>query len=488
METTSTTSASSIATRLGVGSGTDMIALAEDLARAQFEPRQQRLENRSEVLERQISLASTLRNMLSSFASALGDRVRNGDLSAQPNITNSAIAKVSAPIGTSGKGTYSLEVTQLARAQTLAGPAYSAATDTVGAGQLTIRFGATDNAAFTEDTSKDAVTIDIAAGATLADVAKAINAKGSGVTAYVSQTTGGAQLVLKGPEGANNGFVIEASEDAANPGLANLAWAPGDEPARLLATSGDAAYKLDGLERTSPSNTIENAAPGLSLDLTGTNPGNPTTIGFGDPKAAVISAMTDIVGALNEIAAELNSATDPLTGDLARDEQAQRDGDGRPISPVEFIPAAEDMDQIGALGAWALHEATSVAAAEMSRATATTNVRGPLTWPLRSVASQVTVVGPLVCCVTVQEFAAPPVSAQPSAPEQLTLSIPGSSSSLNHSRMASSLTICWGVSTSATGNRSPSLGASVVHWGGSSTSGGSVVKSMNTSWPSGQRS
>ena len=40
-----------------------------------------------------------------------------------------------------------------------------------------------------------------------------------------------------------------------------------------------------------------------------------------------------------------------------------RDGDGRPISPVEFIPAAEDMDQIGALGAWALHEATSVAAA-----------------------------------------------------------------------------------------------------------------------------
>ncbi|MEL7707964.1 flagellar filament capping protein FliD [Citromicrobium bathyomarinum] len=319
METTRPASASSIATRLGVGSGTDMVALAEDLARAQFEPRQQRLESRSEVLERQISLASTLRNMLSGFASALGDRVRTGDLSAQPSIANSAIARVSAPVGTAGKGTYSLEVTQLAKSQTLAGPAFSAATDTVGAGQLTIRFGATDNAAFTADASKDAVTIDIAAGATLADVAKAINAKGSGVTAYVSQTTSGAQLVLKGPEGANNGFVIEANEDAANPGLANLAWAPGDDPARLLATSGDAAYKLDGLERTSPGNKIENAAPGLSLDLTGTNPGNPTTIGFGDPKAAVISAMTDIVGALNEIAGELNSATDPLTGDLARD-------------------------------------------------------------------------------------------------------------------------------------------------------------------------
>ena len=316
---TSSTRASSIASTLGAGSGVDMVALAEDLAKAQFESRQQRLESKSEVLDRQISLASTLRSLLSSFASALGDRVRTGDLSAQPTIANSAIAKVSAPIGTSGKGTYSLEVTQLAKGQTLAGPAYTAPTDTVGAGQLTIRFGATSNAAFTEDASKGTVTIDVAAGATLADVAKAINAKNSGVTAYISQTTAGAQLVMKGPEGLNSGFVVEATEDAANPGLANLAWAPGDDASRLLATSQDAQYKLDGLTRSSASNTIANAAPGLALELTGTNAGSATVIGFGNPKAAVTTAMTDIVGALNEIAAELNAATDPMSGDLSRD-------------------------------------------------------------------------------------------------------------------------------------------------------------------------
>ncbi|GAB5348457.1 flagellar filament capping protein FliD [Alteriqipengyuania sp. 357] len=317
METTSSTS--SIASRLGVGSGVDMVALAEDLARAQFEPRQQRLESKSEVLERQISTASALRSLLSSFASALGDRVRTGDLSAQPAIAAAGIAKVSAPIGTAGKGTHTLEVSQLAASQTLAGPAYGAATDPVGSGQLTIRFGATSTGAFTADASKDAVTIDIAAGATLADVAKAINAKNAGVTAYVSQTTAGAQLVMKGAEGLNDGFVIEASEDASDPGLANLAWAPGDDPGRLIATSQDAQYKLDGLSRTSASNKIANAAPGLSLELTGTNSGAPTTIAFGNPKAAVTSALTDIVAALNEIAGELNAATDPLTGDLARD-------------------------------------------------------------------------------------------------------------------------------------------------------------------------
>ena len=180
-----------------------------------------------------------MRNLLSTFASSLGERVREGDLSAQPTIANASVAKVSAPLGTSGKGTYSLEVTQLAKAQTLAGPAYTASTDTVGAGTLTIRFGQTDNSTFTADAAKSPIDITIAPGATLAEVATAINAKNAGVTAYVSQTTSGAQLVLKGPEGLQNGFVVEATEDGANPGLANLAWSPGDDPARRSRDPAD---------------------------------------------------------------------------------------------------------------------------------------------------------------------------------------------------------------------------------------------------------
>ncbi|SFI19725.1 putative bifunctional diguanylate cyclase/phosphodiesterase [Albimonas pacifica] len=51
-----------------------------------------------------------------------------------------------------------------------------------------------------------------------------------------------------------------------------------------------------------------------------------------------------------------------------------RDAQGRPIPPAEFIPAAEDMDQIGALGAWALHEATSVAAGWPGRMAVSVNL------------------------------------------------------------------------------------------------------------------
>lgn len=316
------TSASSIATSLGIGSGVDMTGIANQLAEAQFAPRNQRLTERSEKLQQQISLAGSIRSALSQFASALGDRVRTGDLSPQPSITNSAVAGVSSPPGNVGKGSFSLEVTRLGASQALASSTFASSTSLVGSGTLTIRFGATSQTEFTPGSRPD-VSIAILSGAKLIDIAGAINAKRAGVTAYVAQTPSGAQLVVKGPEGRDNGFVIEAVEDAGDPGLAALAWTSGDAPARLLGQAQDAEFKLDGLVRNSPTNAIANAAPGLSLTLTAVNPGAPATITFSKPTSAIGTVMQDMVGALNEISSQLRDATDPLTGELARDPGAR---------------------------------------------------------------------------------------------------------------------------------------------------------------------
>ena len=316
-------SPSSIATTLGIGSGIDMAGLAVQLAEAQFAGRNERLTARSETLERQISLAGSIRSSFSLFASALGDRLRTGDLAPVPTISNASVASVSTPLGALGKGTYSLEVNSLASNQTLTGPVYASASDTVGAGTLTIRFGATSNAAFTENTERPPLALDIVPGSTLADVANAINSGNAGLTAYVAQTAAGAQLVMKGAEGLENGFVIEATEDGANPGLSALAWQPGGDPARLVKASADAEYLLAGLLRRTSSNTIPNAAPGLSLSLTGTNAGAPATIGFANSNGAISGVMQDITGALNEIISELRTATNPLGGDLSRDPGAR---------------------------------------------------------------------------------------------------------------------------------------------------------------------
>ncbi|MFA7585704.1 MAG: flagellar hook protein, partial [Novosphingobium sp.] len=78
MTTTSATSSatSQLITSLGAGSGIDMAALAGNLATAQFAARTDRLTTRAETLDRQISTASNLKNMLLNLASSLGNRVR----------------------------------------------------------------------------------------------------------------------------------------------------------------------------------------------------------------------------------------------------------------------------------------------------------------------------------------------------------------------------------------------------------------------------
>lgn len=314
--------ASSIISTLGAGSGIDMAALTTQLVNAQFEAKIARLDTRDQQLDAQISAASSIKNKIQMLANALGERVRTGDLTPLPTIANGAVATVSRlSAAAPTKGSYTLEVLALAQSQSLASAAIADPAAPVGAGTLTLRFGTVDGSSFTADAARDAVDIEIPAGATLQQVADAINGSGSGVTAYVANTTSGTKLMMKGADGAANGFIVEASGD---PGVAALAWSPGSgSSAQLLSAAGDARFKLDGLEMTSVTNSVTTAIDGLSISLTGTNIGSPTRIGFSDPAPNISSALTDFIAALNEIQAEMAGAMDPQSGDIRRDQGAQ---------------------------------------------------------------------------------------------------------------------------------------------------------------------
>lgn len=315
---------SSLLQSLGAGGGMNVAQLSSDLAAAQFASRNDRLASQTDQLNARISSASNLKGMLLNLSTSLGTRVRQGDLSSQPVVANGSVATASLSGAGQPGGSYTLEVDSLARAQTLASQAFTAATDPVGAGTLTLRFGTATSTDFQEDTSHAPVDIAIAAGGTLADVAAAINAAGAGVAAYVAQTVDGAQLVMKGAEGTANGFVLDATEDPANPGLSALAWSPGSASGgTLVATSQNASFKVDGLAMTASSNHVDTAIPGVTLNLTGANPGNPTVVSFQDSAPAITAAMQDLTDALNQVADELNTATDPKTGDLATDDGAR---------------------------------------------------------------------------------------------------------------------------------------------------------------------
>ena len=312
--TTSTTSVGSatqaLLTELGVSGNINASSLADELSVAEYSGQVDQLNSTNSTLATQISDASSLMNMVSTLSTSLDTLISAGSLSSQPQIANSAVATVSA--GTvSGSGTASLEVDHLAQGQTVASPTIPTSTTDLGSGSLTITLGTISGSTFTAGTASP-INVTIAAGSTLAQMATAINYSGAGVSAYVATNSTGQQLVITGPQGAANAFTISATESSTDPGLAKFAYDPSSSSttgATLAEPATDASYILNGVSRTSASNSITDAAPGISLNLTGTNVGSPTTISFTNPTSSIGTAMTDLVSALNSIVAALNTDT-----------------------------------------------------------------------------------------------------------------------------------------------------------------------------------
>ncbi len=353
------TTGSSIISALGAGSGIDFIKLADDISAASFAAQRNQITARQDALKAQVSAAGQLRGALNTLASALGDRVRNGDLAPKAELANPAVAKVSVPPGVSPRGSFSLEVTQLAQGQMLVSRPLATRDTAVGEGTLTLRFGTVAGTDFTADSARAAVPITVTATDTLATLANKINqSSGGSVNAYVASGPNGAQLVMKGKEGTASGFVLEAASinDPANnvPGdLSYLGWNPSSTSGELRATARDAAFRLDTVAMTSPTNRVTGLPGGFNLDLTATNTGAPTTLSFASSAAAVTGVMGDFVTALNDIVSQINQLAAPIGGELGNDPGARelrRDLGGLASRVVMRNAAAGEPRTLGDLG------------------------------------------------------------------------------------------------------------------------------------------
>ncbi|MEL7190025.1 MAG: flagellar filament capping protein FliD [Pseudomonadota bacterium] len=320
---------SSIISALGAGSGVNFVQLAGDIADATYAAQRINISNRNETLEARISAASNLRNILTELSSALGDRIRNGDVSRQGSVDDPGVASVSVPAGTTPTGTYSLEVSQLAQSQTLVSQSFAAPDDLVGEGSLTIRFGTVAGASFTEDVDQPQLDITVEATDTLETLAAKITAQSDdALDAYVVQGTNGAQLVVKGREGDVNGFTLEGVSAGGGPAgapgdLTYLSWQPSTDAGELRQTAQDAVFELDTVEIRSASNTVTGLPEGMTLQLEATNIGTPTTISFDTDNSAISDVVTDLVAALNDVARVVSEDAAAQGGTLGSDPGAR---------------------------------------------------------------------------------------------------------------------------------------------------------------------
>ena len=273
---------------LGIGSGLDLNGLLDqlqDAERGKLKP----IERQLETQQTKISAYGQLQSALSKFQTAaaeLNDSALYESLST--NVGGDAITATAD--GEAQPGSYNVTVNTLATRGTLAseGVAELDASLTTAEQTLTFSFG---------DGSSKEVTI--AANSSLEDIRDAINAsEDSGVNATIVN------------DGTNYRLALSSSETGADASITGFSFS-GTEPFaadtdNTLQAGTDAALTVNGIAITSPTNQVEGAIQGVTLNL---QEEGDSTVEVEQNTRAVREAITGFVDAYNELKGTIGELT-----------------------------------------------------------------------------------------------------------------------------------------------------------------------------------
>ena len=340
-----------ILSSLNAGSGIDVKALTEQLIDVEVKPRQELLDQRLEAVEARISALGQFQQALSAMVQALDGRIQSGALSGRPTVSDPTILGLTVDPGTTIER-QSLEVRQLARAQTLASAAVADPTAAIGEGRLTIQFGqvAGEDAAgpFTASALPSLEVVIGPADSSLEGIRNAINraaaAAGAPVQAQIVTDADGSRLMLRGATGEQAGFLVDSSGDSS---LEAFRFGEGTEGGLARTqTAADSIVVLDGLTLQQGGNSIDGLIPGTHITLSRAAPGTLVAIEAQRNGADLATTVGDVAGALNElvdIGRELSKATPGAAGALAADSATRRALQNLTgITSISLIPAAGD--------------------------------------------------------------------------------------------------------------------------------------------------
>lgn len=333
----------SIIRSLGAGSGIDTTSLVSQLVDIERVPQEERLNTKQEALEAQISAYGVLKSSLSELQSFLEPLADNDTFNSRSvSFSDSdAITPNSVEPGAQ-TGTYQIEVTQVAQAQSLASGAEADADADLNAnGTLTISFGTwaytgtgTTGDPYLPDgdisvnADRPALNIEVEAGDTLNELADKINAADADVQASVLEVDGEFQLLLTAPSGENNSLKITST----GTGLSQFEY--NDTNANMFVTQQgqDALLKVNGLEVSRDTNEIDDVIKGLDFSINKADAGNPITFTVEEDTSIAEQSIRDFVAAYNlffETAQNLigysedEETNQTVRGDLATDGTAK---------------------------------------------------------------------------------------------------------------------------------------------------------------------
>lgn len=306
----------------GLGSGMDVNGMVKALVSAEATPKTLQLDRLEKSSTAKFSALSQFKNSLAEFQDSL-KKLNDPSLFEKRSATSSASDFVGITAGSKAvAGKYNVQVFNLAQSSKVALAGVDNAADSLGSGTLTISVG---------DESLDINLTD----ASLSDIRDAINAAGkdSGLSATIVSdpgAAGGSRLVLSSTEtGAGKDISVAVSADAGS-GLGVLAFTPPAanedfEPtpydpadpraARVLSYGRDASFAVDGMQLSSPGNTIDDAIEGVTLTLKKAQTSEALTnaetvnLSVAQDQGGVRKSITDFVDAYNKMLGSINTLT-----------------------------------------------------------------------------------------------------------------------------------------------------------------------------------
>jgi flagellar hook-associated protein 2 len=311
---TSSTGSSSVAnisgtgilSSLGLGSGLDVSSIITALVNAAEAAPQQQITVQTDTDNEQIAGLTALQTALTGLQSALTELTSSTTYQTyaatfSANSTSASGVGTATTLPDASPGTYSVDVSQLATAETSVSSALGSGA-AVGAGTLDISVGSST------------IDVPVSSSDTLQTIASNINSAaasgGVGVTASVVAGKNGDQLVLTSSEtGTANAFSVSAGSTSSS-GLSALA-SQLDTPS---TSATDAELTVDGIPVTSATNDVTGALTGVTMNLTSTGT---STLTIAQNTTPITTAVNDFVTAYNTYNSEVSelSSYNSTTGE-----------------------------------------------------------------------------------------------------------------------------------------------------------------------------
>ena len=310
---------------IGIGSGLDVNGIVTSLLAVEKVPLT-KLQNDATTIQTKLSAFGQIQSFVSSFRDAASQLQTASNYAVTSAASSDASSVTAASTTDAVPGSYAVSVTSLASTQSTVSATgqFSAGTDAVGTGSITISLGtwSTGQTAFTAKPGASDIVIPIGATEnTLAGIRDKINAANAGVSATLIVDANGTRLALQSSTtGAANGFRISTTDDDGNntdaQGLSRLAF---DPPAATIGTTltqsaGNTKATINGIAVETTGSTLDGVVSGITFNL-GKVTSSPVTVAITRNTDSVKSMVTNFVASYNALASFLSSATayDPAT-------------------------------------------------------------------------------------------------------------------------------------------------------------------------------